>query len=142
MRPMPADRRPFVYAGFDLAFAAIYVCIPLTFARTADLSFEIASGIVAGVAVLAAVGTFARREWGWWMALASCGALLVCATVLLVLLAMSAAYLHGVYGAFGKGAATMALIAMSLVVELYVLLPAFQLRYLLSAAGRAAVKRA
>ncbi len=141
MRDMRLDRRPFVYAGFDLAFSAIYVCIPLTFARTSDWSFEIASGGAALLLVLAAFGTLTRREWGWWIAICGCGALLAGATLLLVLLAMAAAYLHGVFGDLGKGASIMALLAMALAVELYVLLPLFQLRYLMSEGGRAAVKR-
>jgi hypothetical protein len=153
MRDMPAgrptdrstdrstDRRPFVYAGFDLAFAAIYVCIPLTFARTSDASFEIASGVAALLAILAAFGTLARREWGWWIAVWAAALLLVGTTVLLILLAMSAAYLYAVFGDLGRGATVIAILAMALAVEIYGLLPIFQLRYLLSQGGRAAVKR-
>jgi hypothetical protein len=41
-----------------------------------------------------------------------------------------------VYGAFGRGAAMMVLLAVLLSIQLIALLPALQLKYLLSRAGR------
>jgi hypothetical protein len=48
----------------------------------------------------------------------------------------SAAFLAGVYGAFGKAAASGALIAVALVIEVVALLPIVQVKYLMSRAGR------
>jgi hypothetical protein len=76
------------------------------------------------------------RRWGWWLALGA-ASLLVLATILLIVrVLVSAAFLAGVYGAFGKAAAVSALIGVALVVELVALLPLFQIKYLMTRAGR------
>ena len=136
MSGSPRDIRPFVYAGIDLAFAAVYVWISRTLIPTSNGVFEWISLGFAAAAVAMSAGTLIPRPWGWWTATLGCVALLVGATAVLVLLAMSAAFLAGVFGSFGKGAAAMTLVAGALAVELYFLLPAFQLRYLLSPAAR------
>jgi hypothetical protein len=58
--------------------------------------------------------------------------------VLLVRIAISAAFLAGVYGAFGQAAATFALVMVALVIELVALLPIVQVKYLMTRAGRRA----
>ncbi len=65
-------------------------------------------------------------------------AMLVLTIVLLGLLLASAAFLSGVYGAFGKAAASGVLAGAALVVELVAILPALQVKYLLTRAGRRA----
>jgi hypothetical protein len=121
-----------IYVTLDVLFAAAYVWISLTIAKTTDGSFEVASIVFAICALAMAVGAAVPQAWAWWVGVIGCGLLLVGATVLLVLLASSAAYLSGVFGALGKGAAVIALVAAALVVEVYALLPLFQLRWLLA----------
>jgi hypothetical protein len=128
--------RPYVYVAFDVVFAAVYVWISRTLIPTSDGSFELLSLGLAAAALAMGVGTLIRRRWAWWVGVVGCGALLLGATLILVGLAMSAAFLAGVYGAFGKGAAALTVIAIALAVELYALLPLFQLGYLLSPSGR------
>ena len=135
------DPRPFVYAALDVAFAILYAVIATLVARSATGQFTIGSFVLAGAAALAAVGTVLRRPAGWWLAVASCGVVLVGALMLVTLLVASASFLYGVYGSMGKAASAVTLAITAVAVEIYVLLPAFQLRYLLSRAGRQASGR-
>lgn len=134
------DVRPWVYAALDGLFALLYLWIPSLF-QASDRSFHLFSAGLALALAVAGAGTAARRSWGWWMGIGGCVALIVGALTLLALLVSSAAFLWGVYGALGRGASLGALVLTLLVVELYLLLPAFQLKYLLSADGRRAAGR-
>ena len=130
--------RPYLYAGLDVIFASFYVWVSRTLIPSSEGLFEAISLFFAAAATAMAVGALTRRRWAWWIGVGGCAALLVGATVLMILLGLSAGYLWGVYGAIGTGAATIVIIGMALVVELYVLLPAFQLRWFLSPERRAA----
>ena len=72
--------------------------------------------------------------------MASGGTLVALAILLIVRLVVSAAFLAGVYGAFGQSAAGGSLIGAALVIEIVGLLPLFQLKYLRTAAGRRALR--
>lgn len=95
-------------------------------------------GSLPAFAACAAVGSFAGGAWGWKVAQVACGGLLVVATWLLLALCLDAAFLAGVYGSFGQAAASFALISGLLVIELVALVPALQLKWLRSRAGRRA----
>jgi riboflavin transporter FmnP len=92
------------------------------------------------IIALGAAAAFVPRERirkiGWWLVVVG-GTLLVAVTILLIVrILISAAFLSGVYGAFGKAAATSALVGVALVIELVGLLPLFQIKYMRSRAGR------
>lgn len=139
--PAPSPRRDarrWIYGGLDLAFAItqailIWKVIPN---RLPSASFHlwtlpIATGILG-------VGTLLGGPRGWKIALAG-GSLALLSTILLVLrIIVSAAFLSGVYGAFGKAAAMTAMISVALLVELVALLPIVQVKYLMTRAGRRA----
>lgn len=129
------SRKPWVFLALDLILAGIYIGVaPL--AHSADGRFE-AGTVTLGVALgLAGIGIAVRRPWGWWLSVIGCSVVLLGALLLLVLLSSSIGILWGTFGALGKATASMALIMIALIVELYVLVPAFQLWYLLSAQGR------
>ena len=91
---------------------------------------------VMAIGTLLGLGRFRQR--GWWIAIAGGSALLLSTFVLIVRVIVSAAFLAGVYGAFGQAAATFALISIALVIEFVVLLPIVQIKYLMSRAGRRA----
>jgi hypothetical protein len=140
--PTARDRRPWIYGVLDVLFAIAYVIIARA-ARSTDASFEIGSFLLAAGIAAAGVGTaVVRGRVGWWLGVGGCALLLAGATLLITLLILSAAFLAGVFGALGDGAASMSLLVAALVVEVYVLLPAFQLRFLLSADGRRVVRDA
>lgn len=133
--PSRREIRPYIYAGFDFAMAIVYaLLITQAPTRHAGGSALLWSTVVA--VVLAGVGMLWRSRWGWRAAVAGCALLLVATTLILILILLSASFLAGVYGAMGRGAAMMALLAGALVVEFCGILPAFQLKFLLTRAGR------
>ena len=136
--PAPPPRReirPRVYAAFDLALAAAYAVLLSQF-PTRHTEHAVLLWSMVGAVTLAGAGMLWRSRWGWRIAMAGCALLLLVAVVLLVLILLSAAFLAGVYGAMGRGAATIAVLAGALVIEFLALLPAFQLKFLLTRAGR------
>ena len=91
------------------------------------------------IATLAmAAGTLLGGRRGWWIAVIGGSAVLLSTFLLIVRIVISAAFLAGVYGAFGKAAATFALVMIALVIELVALLPIVQVKYLMTRAGRRA----
>ena len=135
---MSRATRPYLFAALDVIFAAFYVWVARTLLPSSSGVFGAISIGFAGAAGAMAVGTLAGRRWGHWLAVAGCALMLLGATALLVMLGMSIGFLWGVYGAIGRGAASIVGVGVLLVVELYVLLPAFQLRWLLSRGPTAA----
>ncbi len=136
------DPRPIIYGVLDLIFAGAYalvfaLVVPNRFAGYSLLLWSLVVVIAA-----AGVATLTRHPRAWWVACAGCALQLVLTVVLLALLVISAAFLAGVYGALGKGAAVLTLVFIALAVELFGIVPAFQLRFLLSRAGRLSFRRA
>ncbi len=130
------DLRPHVYAGFDGAMAVLYVVffirvIPSSHGATQLLAYAM---ILSSLAMGA--GMFVRNEWGWRVAVGGCAVLLVLAVTLIVLFLMSAAFLAGVYGAFGQMASLVTFVAAALTIQFVALIPAFQLKYLMTRSGR------
>lgn len=131
------DIRPYAYAGFDAAIAAIYAVVLVIVLPAGHLGPSALLWTMVACAVAMAGGMLVRHRWGWRIAAAACAALLAIEVVLLVLLVASAAFLAGVYGAFGRGAAMLTLLAAAISLQLIGLLPALQLKFLLTRAGRA-----
>lgn len=132
------DPRVFIYAGFDFAVAVIYA---IAFGRYLP-AFRPGPALmcwvlVAAVALMGA-GMLMRGRWGWRIAVGACGTLLALEVVLLVLILTAAAFLAGVYGSFGRGGAGMAVLAALVTIEVIALLPALQLKFLMTRAGRRA----
>jgi hypothetical protein len=142
--PRTTDLRPYIYLALNQIFAIGYfyiviAVIPNRYASAAANLFALPilmQAIALGAASVL-LGDKLRRI-GWWVVVVA-SSLLVAVTILLIIrVLISAAFLSGVYGAFGKAAATSALIGVALVVELVGLLPLFQLKYMRSRAGRRA----
>ena len=132
---------PFVYAALDVVFAALYLWLGLTVARTVDGTFEIASVVAAIGLAVAGVGTALRTRKAWWVGVGGCALVLAMGLLLIALLAWSAGILAATFGAMGKAGALGALAAAALAIEVYVLLPALQLGYLLGPRGRLIARR-
>lgn len=132
------DPRVFIYAGFDFAMAVVYAIVftrylPAYRAGPALLCWL----LVAAVAAMG-VGMLLRGRWGWRLAVGACGTLLALEVVILVLMLTAAAFLSGVYGSFGRGGAGMAVLVALLTIEIIALLPALQLKFLMTRSGRRA----
>lgn len=134
--PLRRDIRRYLYAGIDVVMAIVYVGILSAGLASQHASTQTMLWSLVGLVLVMGACMFVRNKWSWRVAVGACGAMLLLAVVLLVLILMSAAFLSGVYGAFGKAASTFALLAAALIVELIALLPAFQLKFLLTRAGR------
>lgn len=94
------------------------------------------SALMVAAPVVMGTAMIVRRSWSFWLGVAACAFLLALAVFFLVLTLVSAAFLAGVYGAFGRAASMFTLVAAALVIELVALLPMFQLKFLMTRAGR------
>jgi len=140
------DLRPTIYGALDQIFAIVYAyavwqVIPN---RLPGASLHLWSLPVLAEAM--ALGTLAAwvpraRRVGWWVAVVAGSGMLAMTVLLIVRVIVSAAFLAGTYGAFGKAAASTAMVGVAVVVELVALLPAFQIKYLMTRAGRRAFGR-
>ena len=133
------DLRPRIYGALDVVFAvayafAIWKVIPnrLPSAALHLWTFPIATLVVAG-------GMLSGGPRGWRIAVVGGSLVLLSVFLLIVRIVISAAFLAGVYGGFGKAASTFALVMIALVIELVALLPIVQVKYLMSRAGRRAM---
>ena len=131
-----ADPRPYVYGGLNLAFAALYAYVFLVLIPNRHGWAQLLLWSLPAVSVAMAAGMIARRWWGWLAGVIGAAALLLASFVLIGLLLASAAFLSGVYGAYGRGASAITLLSIAFVVQGVALVPALQLKFLLTRAGR------
>ena len=141
--PAQRDIRPFIYLGLNTLFVVgyFYVLVAVIPNRMMSAAVHLWSlPVLMGVIALGTATVFvpAARRIGWWGSVIGCSLLLASTILLIIRVLISAAFLSGVYGAFGKAAALSALIGVALVVEIVALLPLFQLKYMRSRAGRRA----
>jgi hypothetical protein len=132
------DRRRWIYGGLDLVFAAIYAVAIWKVIPNRLPSASIHLWTFPLAALVMGAGTLLGTARGWWIAVIGGSAMLLSTFILIVRITISAAFLAGVYGAFGKAAATFALVMVALVIELVALLPIVQVKYLMTRAGRRA----
>jgi hypothetical protein len=137
------DIRPFIYLGLDVVAVVVYAIaiVKVIPNRLPGAAIQLWSLPVA--MLITAVGTATiflpkLRARGRWVAIAGGSLVLLSMIVLIIRVLVSAAFLAGVYGAFGKAAATFALVAIALVVEVVAILPVVQVKYLMSRAGQRA----
>lgn len=120
-----------LYGLLDLSFAALYLLFGLWLTPGRSHLFNAALLTVSALLAAGGVGLCLRARWGRPLAIAASSVLLLFAAVTVLLLVASAAYFKGVYGALGQGIALVSILVAALVVEGFVLLPIFQLRFLL-----------
>src|SRR5262245_32049124 len=130
------DPRRWIYGGLDLAFAVTYgILLLFVIPNRLPLATLHLWTLPAFTAAMGA-GMLVGGRIGWWIAVAGGSAVLLSTFGLIVRILISAAFLSGVYGAFGKGAVVFAIVLVALVVELVGLLPIIQVKYLMSRTGR------
>jgi hypothetical protein len=120
-----------LYGALDLAFATFYLWFGFGFVPSRSTAFNVSLAAVSLALAAGGVGLLLRARWGRVVAIGASLALLLFAAVVVALLVASTAYLSGVYGAIGPGLAAVTLVIAALVVEVFALLPLFQLRFLL-----------
>jgi hypothetical protein len=138
--PLPPrpDVRRWIYGGLDVLLGVVYALViwKIIPNRLPSAAFHLWTLPVCTLAMGA--GTLYGGRHGWWTAIAAGSALLLSIIVLIVRILISAAFLAGVYGAFGKAASTFAIVAVALIVEVVALLPIVQIKFLMTRAGRRA----
>jgi hypothetical protein len=132
------DVRRWIYGGLDVLFAAVYAFVVMAVIPNRLPSAAIHLWTLPLFTFAMGAGTLLGGRRGWWIAIVSGSALLLSVIVMLVRILVSAAFLAGVYGAFGKAAATFAMVAVALIVEVVALLPIVQVKFLMTRAGRRA----
>jgi hypothetical protein len=132
------DLRCWIYGGLDLLFAAVFAFAIAKVVPNRLLSGSIHMWLIPIATLVGGVGMLLGKKLGWQLALGGGSAVLLLTILLIARMLISAAFLAGVYGAFGKGAATFAIVAVALVIELVALLPIVQVKFLMSRAGRRA----
>jgi hypothetical protein len=132
------DPRRFIYVGFDVALTVVYLVLLVTTLHNRHPEARLVLYLLPLATTVMAVGTGLGRRVGWWMTIAGGSVLLLWTVGFIILLLTTAAYLSGVYGAFGKAASSGAILAVFFVVQAVAFLPALQLKWTLTRAGRRA----
>lgn len=119
-----------VFAGFDLASAAllavgVFVGLPARW-----WPIDTSSAIVIALLVLSGVGLLLQKEWSPRVARIASLVALAYGLVLTTMLLVTASYLAGIYGAVGKGGAVIMLLVLAMVLPYLVFFPAAQLLWL------------
>ncbi|MEZ4401886.1 MAG: hypothetical protein R3B06_17790 [Kofleriaceae bacterium] len=136
--PTRRDPRRFIYVGVDLVLTALYLYLLSTTVYNRHGWARLVMYLLPLGTTAMAIGTAAGRRWGWWLTLAGGTVLFVWTIGFIVLLLTTAAYLSGVYGAFGKAAASGATLAVAFIVQAVATVPALQLKWALTRPGRRA----
>ena len=119
-----------LYGVLDLAFAALYAFIAFFAAPSREWAYPTGVTIICLLLVGAGVGLLLGKSWGRLLALIASWTLLAGCALVIAALVFSSAYLRGVYGGFGRGAALVCLLFSALVFEVAGLFPIFQIRFL------------
>jgi hypothetical protein len=137
-QPLYRDPRRKIYGVLTLIFGAVYAFCVLKIIPNRLPSALLHLWAIPIFTFAMAIGLLRGGRHGWWLATIGGSAVLLSSIMLILRILVSAAFLAGVYGAFGKAASTFALVSVALVVELVVLLPLCAVRFLMSRAGRRA----
>jgi len=132
------DARAWIYIGADLIFMIGYVW---AFSELLHNRFGWARGILYILPLctwLMAIGTLLSGRVGWVFTLIGGTGMLVWTVAFICVLLITASYLSGVYGAFGKAAASGAILSTAFVVQFAATLPALQLKWAMTRSGRRA----
>jgi len=132
------DPRRWIYIGFDLLFTIGYVW---AFSDLLHNRFGWARSIfylLPLCTTVMAIGVIAGRRWSWWITVVSAAVMLIWTVGFIILLLVTASYLAGVYGAFGKAASSGVMLSTAFVIQFVATLPALQLKWALTRGGRRA----
>ncbi len=126
---MSAARR---YGLANLAFAALYVW--LAHAVVVPRSAALAHGldVVSVVFGLSGLALLTGAPGARWLARLGCLLVLLVGLAGLAVLVGAQAFLTAIYGPLGQGGWVVALLAAALVVQFFVIVPLFELNFLLS----------
>lgn len=132
------DPRRWIYGGLGVGIACVqaYCAVEVIPNRLPSAAFHLWTFPVLTFAMGA--GTLSGTRIGWWVTVLAGGALLLSVMLVIVRILVSAAFLAGVYGAFGKAAATFSFVAIALIGQVVALIPIFHIRWMMSRRGKRA----
>jgi hypothetical protein len=119
------------YGILDVGLAGLYAWIGFALVPGRSTAFNAALAAVVLLLLASGVSLLVGARWARRLGVVAAAALLVFAAVVISGLTMSAAYVRGIYGPLGRGVAVLAVCAAALAVEIFALVPIFQLRFLL-----------
>ncbi len=134
--PPSADKRRWIYGVLAAVFAVVYGLLMWKVIPNRLPSAMLHLATVPVFTLVMAIGTLSGGRFGWWLAVIGGSLVLLSTIVLIARILASAAFLAGVYGAFGKAASTFALVSVALIIELVGILPICQVKFLMSRPGR------
>jgi hypothetical protein len=117
------------YGVLDLVLSALYAWIGFSIVPSRSLSFRVALIVMITILSASGISLLLRARWSKILGIAASSLTLLLAAGMILGLVASAAYLRGIYGPIGKGMAILSLVAAAVVVELFALVPFFQLRF-------------
>jgi hypothetical protein len=120
-----------IYGGLDLAFAFVYLFAFIYVVPPYSAGLRMFFAALSGYMVLTGFLLLLGQRWGRYLGLALGAFLIVMTFTLVAMLLAAAAYLKGVYGAFGQGSTYATLVGVAVVLEAFGLLGAFQVRAML-----------
>lgn len=135
-QPASTDSRRWIYGVLAALFAVVYGLLMWKVIPNRLPSAMLHLATVPVFTLVMAIGTLLGGRAGWWIAVTGGSLVLLSTIVLIARILASAAFLAGVYGAFGKAASTFALVSVALIVELVGILPICQVKFLMSRPGR------
>jgi len=137
-RPARPDARRWIYGGLALGFGVVQAVALITVIANRLPAAYLHLWSLPVLTTIMGVATLAGGRHGWWVAVFAGSGVLLATALVIVRILISVAFLAGVYGAFGKAAATFSLTSVALIVEVVALLPIFQVKWLMSRSGRRA----
>jgi MFS family permease len=137
-QPVRADVRRWIYGALAAVFALAYALMIAKVIPSRLPSAVLHLATIPAFTLVMAVGTLVGARYGWWMGVIGGSVILMSSIMLIARILVSAAFLAGVYGAFGKAASTFALVAVALLIEVVALLPICLVKFLMSRSGRRA----
>jgi hypothetical protein len=132
------DPRKWIYSVADFVFTIGYLW---AFSELLHNRFGWARSILyilPACTLLMGIGTLVSGKGGWIATVVGGVGMLLWTVAFIILLLVTASYLSGVYGAFGKAAASGAILSTAFVVQFGATLPALQLKWVMTRGGRRA----
>ena len=116
-----------IYGGLNVFMACLYLFFFIHVVPPYSSALRAGFGLLSTVMIAAGLLQIFAQKWGRWLGIAVGFALIGIGFVFTALLVSAAAYLKGVYGAFGQGATYATFVGVAMVVPYFVLPGAFQL---------------
>jgi hypothetical protein len=129
--PRRASKVAIVYGVLDLLLAALYLFIFFRLVPSRSGTFGAVVVAVSLFLGLGGVGMLSGKPWGRRVAFTACLTMLAACAALVVLLLLSAAYLHGIYDGIGEAGVAAAVVSALLSIEVVGLIPGLQLAHLI-----------